>query len=111
MPAAHRNIVIEQGATFTLALALTDTSGSALDLTGCTAAMQVRTAPGGTLLATPEVEITDEENGRVVVTIDADVTEDLDFVDAVFDLEVTFPGSVIRRVVEGSVSLSKQVTA
>lgn len=51
MPAAIFNLICDQGAVFDLLLEITEDDNSIRDLTGCTAHMQVRTAPGGTLIA------------------------------------------------------------
>lgn len=111
-----QNITIIQGAT--LDLLVTWRAGDpavAVDLTGCTARMQVRekiTSP------TPLISLT-TENGGIVLGgaagtirrfMDADDTADIDWKSGVYDLEIEFADGTVRRLLAGSVVVSPEVT-
>lgn len=85
----------------------------AVDLTGWEARMTIRRRKTS---ADALVELTDADgivlgdDGSIQVTIDAAVTEALSFTEGVYDLEVESPSGLIKRLVEGSVCFSKEVT-
>lgn len=94
MVAVEHNIVIEQGATFTLPVVCyeedPDTGQLAVrDLTGWTGAMQVRlTAESDTTLGEADVDI-DVDTGIVTATIDDDVTAGYTWRAGVYNLIIT----------------------
>ena len=115
MAAVKYKLAIEQGATFYVTFTRKNSDGTPVDLTGCTARMQVRTA-----INSPDVllELT-TENGRivlggaagtVVLTVDAATTESIDWLYGVYDLEVVTASGFVRRLLYGAVSVSPGVT-
>lgn len=114
MPAGLYNFAAEQGATLQRTILYTDSNDVATDLTGYTAAMQVRpNAASATVLLTATTE-----NGRITLggaagTIDIDV--DASTMEAmtpgkyVYDLELYNDGVVIR-LIEGSFTVKAEVT-
>lgn len=108
------NIKITQGATFRKTF-VWNARGAPVDLTGWKARMQIREShESKTVLA----ELT-TENGMIIVTaadgkfqldIPADMTSVLSFEDAVFDIELEAPDGFVKRIVEGKVALSPEVT-
>ena len=125
MAAGRYSFVIEQGATTNFQINWTDASGSAIDLTGYHARMQIR--PGvesdavylslssslesdGTGINLSGSNFTTPlQSGSLAIYISADVTEDLNFNEGYYDLEMV-NGSVVTRLLEGKVKLSKNVT-
>jgi hypothetical protein len=116
MAASKYNIRIEQGATF--ALPITWRAGNpavAVNLTGCTARMHVRRA-----LSASEILLSlTTENGRivlgglagtVVLALTAAETAAIDWAHGVYDLEIVFGTGVVRRLLVGNVSVSREVT-
>lgn len=85
-----------------------------VDLTGCSARMQIRDQPGGPLrleLSTePGQGLTLDPAGTLRREITAAQTGALTFAKAVYDLELTFADGTVQRWAEGSVTLSPQVT-
>jgi hypothetical protein len=83
-----------------------------VDLTGCSARMQIRDKPGGRLLLelSSGSGLTLEPAGALHREISAEQTAALDFQAAVYDLEVTFADGTVQRWAEGEVVLSPQVT-
>lgn len=115
MVAANTDLTIEQGATFTHQFVWNDSNGVPIDITGYTARMQIRQTVGSVGF---EVELTTENGGitlggalgTVDLLISATATAALDFLAAVYDLELVSPTSIVTRLVKGSVVLDKEVT-
>jgi len=125
MAAGKYSFVIEQGATTNLNIQWTDNSGSAIDLTGYSARMQIR--PG---VSDPNVYITlssslqpdgtginisgscncnPPSSGSVGIYISAYSSSLLTFDEAFYDLDM-INGKEVTRLLEGKVKLSKTVT-
>jgi len=115
---AKVKLTILQGATFRKRLTWRTRpapAGVAIDLTGCTARMHVRTRLGDPL---PFLILT-TENGRIALggvtgTVDlfisdADTTA-IQQNGGVYDLEIQHPNGDVTRLAEGSVTVSKEVT-
>lgn len=114
-PAGTYNIVADQGATFSRQLTWKDTAGSAVNLTGYTGRMQLRSQIDATGAAVLELTT---ENNRIVLggtagTIDLSVaaTAMADVVAStyVYDLELV-SGSVVTRLVQGTFEVRGEVT-
>lgn len=114
MAAGTWNITIEQGATFNKIIAMTDSAGAVIDLTGYSARMQIRQSTKSSVtlleLSSPSngIAIT-ALTGLITITISATTTAALSFMTAVYDLEIV-NGSVVTRLLQGSVTLSEEVT-
>jgi hypothetical protein len=118
MTAVRYDLLIEQGATFTLTFEWREDDGSSppagplIDTSGYDARMQIKTRPGGAVLITlTEGAGITVAGGIISVRIGADVTATLAKSGA-YDLElhsVTDPTEVIR-LAQGLVALSKEVT-
>lgn len=115
MQSGKYNTTIEQGAVFRRVLTWKDDDGNAINLTGYSAVMQIReTKESETVIH----ELTSEDGGititpatgKLALFISAADTEDFDFGSAYYDLELD-PGDGEKiRLIEGIVSLSKEVT-
>ena len=108
------DIEINQGATFDVTLTYKDSAGAAIDLTGYTARMHFRTKKSD---ASSLFEL-DTTNGRITLggaagtirlLIDAVDTAAFSWAKALYDLELV-NGSVVSRILEGKVAVSKEVT-
>ncbi len=110
---ATLDLTIYQGATFRKRLVWT-VNGTAVDLTGFTARMQIRSSIGD---STALIEMTTENGGISITAVDgqidlfisSDDTASLSFNSGVYDLELNDSGEVTRLVM-GKVNLSKEVT-
>ena len=86
-----------------------------VDLTGCTARMQIRAKIEAT---SPLLTLTTENGGislggtagTIELLIDADDTAALTWTSGVYDLEIVFPGGQVTRLTYGSVTVSPEVT-
>lgn len=107
------DVTIEQGATWTRTLTITD-DGTPRNLTGYTARMQIRRAAAD---ASVLLELT-TVNGRITITaltgtlilsLSATETAALSWTRGVYDLEIV-AGSAVERLLEGAVTVSPEVT-
>jgi hypothetical protein len=112
VPATRWNVVIEQGATWTMALTMTDR-----DLTGCTARMQIRetiTSPTTlvSLTSDPEagIAVTPGPPGLVTITITATQTAAMTWDHGVYDLELVSLNGTVERLLKGDVTVDYEVT-
>jgi hypothetical protein len=107
------DFTILQGSTFNRVFTW-EIDGSAVDLTGYTAKAQLRPSKGSSTvileLSTSNDRITlGGEDGTISLDISAGDTTDLDFSSCFWDLEL-YIGGTTRRLLEGKVSLNKEVT-
>jgi len=126
MAAAKYSFIIEQGATLQFQVDWTDESGSAIDLTGYHARMQVRPmvessevflnlssslsdSCGTGLNLSGSNGITPLQSGSIGVYVSAHSSSLLTFGEAYYDLELV-NGCEVYRLLEGKVRLSKNVT-
>lgn len=114
MAAFKQNLVIEQGATFDKSyLWKVGKPLAPVDMTGYSARMQIRPTPGDVSvilsLTTEAGSLILGSNGIVRILIDAATTAGLSFVTASYDLEIVY-GSLVRRLMQGTVKLSPNVT-
>lgn len=125
MAAGRYSFTIEQGATLNLQINWTDSSGSAIDLTGYHARMQVRpTVESSTIylnlsssLAADGTGInlsgssgeTPLSSGSLAIYVSAYSSSLLNFDTAVYDLELV-KDEYVTRLLEGQVRLSKNIT-
>lgn len=119
MAAFKENLVIEQGATFDKVWKWTVGSGAhktAVDLTGCTARMQIREDVGSLNILH---EMTTENGGLALGGVAGTVslyisdvnTAGFQFIKGVYDIEIVqVPLSRVRRLVQGTVKISPNVT-
>jgi len=114
---AREDITIYQGATYFRRYTWkTGDPAAPVDLTGASIRMQVRThKESATALLSVSTDaggitITDAANGEFAVRVEAIDTDDLEFPKGVYDIEIEMPDGTVNRLVEGAVTLSRQVT-
>lgn len=106
--ATKSNLVIDQGATFSTDLTLTDENGDMLNLVGYTANSQIRkwyTSTNSISFST----ITNTDAGIVTLSLTANQTAALTAGRYVYDVEIS-DGTTISRIVEGIVTVTPNVT-
>lgn len=121
MPAGRHDILIEKGATYRQVFQYLDADENAIDLTGWSARMKVRTpdyegdvvhgfdldtnaSPGGITISAEDGEITVEVSAEDTAAVAADVCR------GVYDIELEDPDGVVVRLVEGRVRFSPEST-
>lgn len=128
MSAGRYSFTIEQGATLDFELAYKDSDNNPVDLTGYQGRMQLRPSAGSdikyiTLSSSLAADgtglnfngsdgLNPPTSGTIGIFISANSSSQLDFNEAVYDLELAtgseFP--IVTRLLEGQVRLSKNVT-
>lgn len=104
--------IVYQGADFYMKLTLQDKTGVAINLTGCTARMHIRNVKGGSTLiydATPNITIT-AATGQIEVNIPAAQTQLFTLTAAYYDIELTYPSTRGRRLLQGTLTLDVETT-
>jgi len=109
------DITINQGATFELTITWKDSAGTAINLTGYTARMQVREtySSSSTIISlTSGSGITlGGAAGTVAILISATTTAALTApFSGVYDLELVSAGGVVTRLLQGAATVSPEVT-
>jgi hypothetical protein len=115
--AAWFPLQVEQGASFALALRVTDAAGTPVSLAGYQARMQVRPEAGypgdplADLSTGPGGGITISDDGSTLtVAVAATVTAGYTWEHAVYDLLIQAPDGDVQRLLRGEVTVSAAVT-
>jgi hypothetical protein len=115
MAAGVYNFTIEQGTTVAIDFAYQTAAGVAIPLTNYTARMQARetiSSPVAVIDATTsngQLSV-NGAGGIVSLALSATVTAALDFRTAAYDLEIVSSAGVVTRLVQGTITLSREVT-
>jgi len=117
MQPAHIDLDVYKGSTFVKIIQWkTGETPVAVNLTGCTARMQIRKAVNDTaILDTLTTEngkllIHEPLNGKFKIVISAATSTSYTFTSAVYDLEIIFTDGTVTRVIEGCLTASPEVT-
>lgn len=128
MSAGKYSFTIEQGATLDFELAYKDSNNDPIDLTGYQGRMQIRPSIGSetvyiTLSSSLDPDgtglnfsgssgLNPPTSGTIGIYISANSSSQLDFGEAVYDLELATGSQypVVTRLLEGAVKLDKNVT-
>lgn len=116
MAAFTVNLKIDQGATFSQPFTWkTGTPAAPVDLTGCSARMQIRSkrVNAAVLLELTTINggiVLGATAGTVILNLSAVQTAAIVWISAVYDLQIVFSDSTVRRLVSGTVTVSPEVT-
>lgn len=115
MSAGQYNLTVEQGATLSEVFTWKDPTGALIDLTGYSAKMQVRRAPGADELYLEASTgagtiVLGGAAGTVTITVLAATTAALSFTTGSWDLVLTAGDGTVTRLVEGTATLDRSVT-
>jgi hypothetical protein len=117
MQPAHIDLEIYKGSTFVKIIQWkTGDPVVAVNLTNCTARMQIRKSVNDTnildSLTTENSKLVIHEplNGKFKITIPASTSSAYAFTSAVYDLEIVFTDQTVVRVIEGSLIAIPEVT-
>ena len=122
MPAKKYDFQIEQGSSFKLSLTHKDDNGSPINLAGWCGRLVWKTSSGAVYTFTTENTdfsqykfSVDDAAGKITLMIPASVTNQYNFTQAKYDLELQMPedlyiggGSKIIRVLFGTVTIVKR---
>jgi hypothetical protein len=127
MAAGKYNFTIEQGTTVNLELAYKDASGSAISLAGYSGRMQIRpdfadntttsyiylssslAVDGTGLNFSGSAGLNPPVSGTIGIYISAASSSALNFDSALYDIEIQ-SGSIVTRLLQGTIKLSREVT-
>lgn len=107
---AKANITIDQGSTFSTYLVLTDSFGVPLNLTDYTVHSQIRKWYTSSTATTFEVTIANADTGTILLHLSANATANLAPGKYVYDIESHDAANNIARIIEGSISVTPEVT-
>lgn len=107
--ATRVNILIDQGTDFITSVNLTDQNGAQLDLTGMTAASQIRKTHSSSN-ATSFTTALANNTGTLTLSLNNSVTSSLSAGRYVYDVELTDASSIKSRILEGIVTVTPEVT-
>jgi hypothetical protein len=108
------DITADQGATFSFNLHWYDPDGTAKDITGYTARMQVRQRFVSTSTVLSLVSPTDitlgGSSGSIVATVSATAMAAVAAGDYLYDLEMVASNGIVTRLIKGSFTVRPEVT-
>ena len=107
--AIKANLVVDQGATFNSTIDLTDPAGEVFNLTGYTVAAQMRKNYASSTSTTFTSSHSSTE-GEIFLTLSSTTTAAIEPGRYLYDVEITSPGGVVTRVVEGVVTVTPGIT-
>lgn len=108
--AAKANIIIDQGATFSTYLALTNEAGTVMDLTDYTARGHIRKWYTSSAYTSFNITIPTPNTGYVYIALSANTTANMESGRYVYDIETVAANGIITRVIEGVVTVTPEVT-
>jgi hypothetical protein len=108
--AAYSELSVEQYATFSTTVNVTDTTGAAVNLYGYTASSQVRKSYYSSTSTNFTATVTGIANGEITLSMTSANTANLSSGRYLYDLLITSPSNVTTRVIEGIVNVLPGVT-
>lgn len=108
--AAYSELQLEQFATFSTTINVEDSQGDAINLSGFSAASQIRKSYFSSTANNFTATITGIANGEITLSMTAANTANLTPGRSLYDLVITSPQGVKTRVVEGIVNILAGVT-
>ena len=108
--ASISNIFIDQGATFTTTVTVTDANGDAVNLSGYSVAAQIRKTFLSSTATSFTASISNASSGEITISLTDTQTTALEAGRFVYDVLITASGGTKTRVVEGQVTVNPSVT-
>ena len=108
--ASISNIFIDQGATFTTTVTVTDSNGDAVNLSGYSVAAQIRKTFLSSTATAFTATISNASSGEITISLSPTQTAALESGRFVYDVVITASGGTKTRVVEGQVTVNPSVT-
>ena len=104
------NIFVDQGSDYSNIITVTASNGQAVDLTGYTVASQMRKSYTSSIAYAFTASIYVAVQGKVRIQLSAAQSEAIPPGRYLYDLEVTSGSGAKKRVVEGIVTVTPQIT-
>lgn len=110
MSAGKLDFYIEKGTDWLRTITVKDSDGVAVNITGYTVRGQLRETHDASTKTDFTMTITDGAAGTFTVALTDTVTEGIEYNTGVYDVELVNLSGNVQRLLEGSVSLSDEVT-
>ena len=107
---AQNNLTLDQGTSFTYYVYLIDSVGVAVDLTGFTGNSQLRTSYTSNVYLTMNVQVSTVNTGLITLSMNTSTTSLLTASKYLYDVKLTSNNNVVSRLMEGVISVNKNVT-
>lgn len=107
--ATKANLSIDQGATFTTVVTLTDNDGDVIDISGYSGAAQMRKHFTSSTAKTFTVAL-GGANGTITLSMSANTTANIEAGRYLYDVELTDNAGLVSRVFEGIVTVNPNIT-
>ena len=110
--AVYSNIIVDQGSDYSAVIDVTDSDGDNIDLTGYSAAGQVRkTYSSSTAVDFTCTVATPASSGKLNISLSNVQTNAMKAGRYVYDIEITSSGGTKTRVLEGQLEITPGVTS
>ena len=109
MPAGKYNLVLDQGSDYATTLTLKK-SGSAIDLTDFTARAHIRATKESTNYVPFTMTFPDRAAGQVTMTLPSATSSSMAAGSYVYSLEIESAAGAVTRLIEGSLTLTREIT-
>lgn len=110
MPAAYQNLYLEQGTTFTTTVTIDDVYGDVFDLTGYSAASQMRKSYYSSSATATFNTTINIGQGTITLEMASNTSSNISAGRYVYDTIITDTSNNVTRVLEGIVDVSPRVT-
>lgn len=106
-----KNLVIDQGADFSVTINITDVNDDPLNLTGYTGRAHLRKSYGSNTYTAFTITFNPERTtGEITLGMLSEDTTDLRAGRYVYDVEIVSGSGIVTRVLEGIVTVTPEVT-
>ena len=109
MAAGKYDLVVDQGADFALALTLTK-AGSAINLAGYTARAHIRATKESSNYVPFVMTFPDRAAGQVTMTLPSATSSSMAAGQYLYALEIESNAGVVTRIIEGNLTLTREIT-
>jgi len=107
---AQNNLTLDQGTDFTYNIFLIDSAGVSVDITGFTGNCQLRTSYSSNVFFTMNVAVSSVNTGMITLSMNSATTSTLTSPKYLYDVKLTSNDNVVSRLMEGVISVNKDVT-
>ena len=109
MPAGKYDLVIDQGSDYATTLTLTK-DGSAINLTNFTGRAHIRATKESSNYVPFVISFPDRTAGQVTMTLPSATSSSMAAGQYLYALEIESSSSVVTRIIEGNLTLTREIT-
>ena len=102
-------IKIDQGTDYGVTLRMKDNTGAVINLTGCTIAGDISRVVGSPIAAEFDFDLSTLGIGEIPMSLSHSVTTELEGT-YFYDIKLTWPSTLLERIIEGQLIVDPQVT-